>query len=125
MKSYTGLEQSKKLAKFLPLDSADMRFCFSHNLGGRVIGHYPMIGREPSMGTVPCWSLVALLDVFPNSEQKSVDICHGGWKGEEYVSDWFCSYDDYEKNYFETTNSGNPIDACYEMIIKLHEKNLL
>ena len=65
MKSYTDLEQSKKLAEILPLKSADMRFCFSHTLDGRIIGHYPMIGSEPSLGTIPCWSLVALLSVLP------------------------------------------------------------
>lgn len=121
MKSYTDLKQSKKLAEILPLKSADMRYhTISHHNPypcDEIV--YTVDFSKPVDIDIPCWSLAALLDVFPNSEQKRVDICHGGWKGEEYVSDWFCSYDDYEKNYFETTNSDNPVDACVEMIIKL------
>ena len=122
MKSYTDLEQSKKLAEILPLESADMRFCFSHNLGGRVIGHYPMIGREPSMGTIPCWSLAALLSLIKDK----------------------CGY--FEFVYLKRTYDGraNPlddvyrlstdvydvynkeaVDACCEMLVKLYKLNLL
>lgn len=114
MKSYTSLEQSKRLAEILPIESADMRFCFSHTLSGRIIGHYPMIGREPSMGTIPCWSLAALLDVLPYPSLHKTFSC------------WRC--DSYNK---EGTScklgepSDNPINACYEMIIKLNELKML
>ena len=112
MKSYTDLKQSKKLAKFLPLESADMRFCFSHTLGGRITGHYPMIGREPSMGTIPCWSLAALLSVlpYPHLEQN-------------YKGKWCCRTEYAGTTYLWEADS--PVDACYEMIIKLHEQKLL
>ena len=43
MKSYTDLEQSKRLSKILPIDTADM--CFNDN--------------------EPCWSLAALLEIIP------------------------------------------------------------
>ena len=126
MKSYTDLEQSKKLAEILQIESADNVIVSFGSREGTTTLVMPKetldVIRTPFSDirkVIPCWSLTALLNVFPNSEQTSVDICHGGWKVEEYISDWFCSYDDYEKNYFETTNSDNPIDACYEMIIKL------
>lgn len=114
MKSYTNLEQSKKLAEILPLKSADMRFCFSHTLDGRVTGHYPMIGREPSMGTIPCWSLAAMLSVldFPSLTQNKEDeweVCIPNHKSDEYIE----------------TSAYNPVDACYKMIIRLNELNLL
>ena len=113
MKSYTDLEQSKKLAEILPLKSADMRFCFSHTLGGRIKGHYPMIGREPSMGTVPCWSLAALLGIlkYPSLTQ---DI-ENKW----FITDWTGAYPKSEHGF------DNSVDACYEMILKLHELKLL
>ena len=108
MKSYTDIEQSKKLAEILPLESADMRFCFSHTLGGRITGHYPMIGREPSLGTIPCWSIAALLDVLPKGTRllKSAtdDIYHCDCP-KCNIDKWF----------------DNPVDACYEMIIRLNE----
>lgn len=113
IKSYTNLEQSKKLAEILPIESADMRFCFSHTLGGRIIGHYPMIGREPSMGTIPCWSLMALFGVLPRETRllKSAtdDIYYHCDCPKGNVDKWF----------------DNPVDACYEMIIKLSELKML
>lgn len=113
MKSYTSLEQAKTLAEFLPLKSADMRFCFSHTLGGRKTGHYPMIGREPSMGTIPCWSLAALFSMLPKSayleKGSSTELCRVTLPVELISSDW----------------NLEPIDACVEMIEKLHEQKLL
>ena len=111
MKSYTDLEQSKKLAEFLSIESADMRFCFSHTLGGRITGHYPMIGREPSLGNIPCWSLAALLEIIRNNGRYELQMYEGGYY--------------FEANGFMTESYFNPIDACYEMIIRLHELNLL
>ena len=112
MKSYTSKEQAKKLAEFLSIESADMRFCFSHTLGGRITGHYPMIGREPSMGTIPCWSLAALLSVLP----KGINI-----STPKPVNELgYCCWNQYDEIY-----ANNPVDACYEMILKLHEQKLL
>ena len=106
MKAYTDLDQSKKLAEILPIKSADMRFCFSHTLGGRIIGHYPMIGREPSLGTIPCWSLTALLNVLPSATLDSSDDHHYRLYCKEMFTDWY----------------DNPIDASIEMIDRLHKQ---
>lgn len=126
IKAYTDISQSKKLAEILPLESADMRFCFSHTLDGRITGHYPMIGNEPSLGTVPCWSLVALLSVLP----KEVEI-----DGQRYAPCLFPIQDKwllklwYNSNHTITSPiaifSDNPVDACVEMILRLNELNLL
>lgn len=112
MKGYCDLDQCKVLMEFLPYKSADMRFCFSHTLGGRTTGHYPMIGREPSLGTIPCWSLAALLEVLPKGtrllKSETDDTYHCDCpKGN--IDKWF----------------NNPIDAAFEMIVKLHKLNIL
>ena len=114
MKSYTDLEQSKKLAEFLPIESADMRFCFSHTLGGKITGHYPMIGREPSLGTIPCWSLAALLNIldFPALTQ-------------EDENEWEVCVRDYNNDEYIEIKANNPIDACVDMILLCKEHNLL
>lgn len=111
IKAFTDISQSKTLSKILPLESADMRFCFSSTLGGRITGHYPMIGREPSMGTIPCWSLAALLDVIPSGKALIHDKGNLGYK-------CIC-------NNMDTYFYNNPVDACVEMIFKLHEQKLL
>ena len=63
MKSYTDLEQSKVLAKMLPIESADMYWDYD------VQKHedYPMIMDDQFDNLcIPAWSLAALLDVLPN-----------------------------------------------------------
>lgn len=117
MKAYTDIEQSRRLAEILSFESADMRFCFSHTISGRIIGHYPMIGREPSLGTIPCWSLTALLDVLPFPQLSKDKLGSGkvGWMVSVYPND--CRYDSCWHD--------NPIDACYEMIVKLYELKIL
>jgi len=112
IKSFTDLSQSEALSKILSLESADMRFCFSHTLDGRITGHYPMIGREPSLGTIPCWSLAALLSVLP---EVSLNTFKDGKWNAMVQHDGKMIYGDKD----------NPIDACYELILNLHELNLL
>ena len=117
VKAYTDLEQSKKLAKILKIETADMRFCFSHTLGGRIIGHYPMIGREPSMGTIPCWSLSALLNVLPKEQHPKLMM------NAHY--NWICDIINPSSFVYKPTAGDNPLDAVFEMIIQLHELKML
>lgn len=65
MKSYTDLEQSKKLAEILPLESADMKILsFGIDIKRRVvpINDIAVLNREDE---IPCWSLAALLELLP------------------------------------------------------------
>jgi hypothetical protein len=134
IKSYTDIEQSKKLAEILPIESADMRFCYSHTLDGRVTGHYPMIGREPSMGTTPCWSLAALLNVLPADyiahKHYFLEISKMGDNTKPYKICYFRFREqsdgaDFGRITHISFQSDNFVDACVEMIIKLHEQKHL
>lgn len=61
MKSYTDLEQSKKLAEILSPESADMWY---EDIGLMI----PRLGNIPKEHTdteFPCWSLTALIQVLP------------------------------------------------------------
>lgn len=108
MKSYTDLEQSKKLAEMLPLESADMYRVFENNSETRV--YY---GKLPTAYFVcePCWSLAALLSVLPKLH-----------KLQHSEEGYYCSLANYK---YITETYNNPVDACYEMILKLNELNLL
>ena len=131
MKSYTDLEQSKKLAEILPLESADMRY--------HTISHYNPYPCDEIVYTmdfgkasgidIPCWSLAALLAVLPfhlilNNQRYAFSMHKGLNKdGETYMIRYNVFNTDvciYSTDYYN-----NSIDACYEMIIKLHELNLL
>lgn len=119
MKAYTDLEQSKKLAKILPLESADIWFAN---------GIYLIkTSKEPKdiQGVFSCWSLAALLnylrkiDFFPNIKADE----HSVTMNIDY-------YDEKEARPLAPVHSikvkaDNMIDVCYEIIIKLHEQNLL
>lgn len=115
MKAYTDLEQSKKLAEILPLESADM--CYIQDLlAGCKYGEYkPYIGDlipAYGQGKIRCWSLAALLEV---TNRPIVMNKEEGNKKYHFSSS-------YKETYIK---SNNPIDACYEMILKLHELKLL
>jgi hypothetical protein len=123
MKAYTDLEQSKKLAEILPLESADMSYRPYREEGG--ISDYQASlcpHRFASWIGFPCWSLTALLN---------------------YIKDK-CGY--YELVYISSTVNGNGnklenvhrlstdiydvyeheiIDVCYESILKMKELKLL
>jgi len=120
MKSYTDLEQSKKLAEILPLESADMLYWM-----GEYITHSYMEGQHKDE-QIPIWSLAALISVLP----KEVEI-----DGQRYAPCLFPIQDKwllklwYNSNHTITSPIAifcdNLIDACVEMIFKLKEKNLL
>ena len=126
IKSFTSLKQSKKLAEILPLESADMGYLWN----GASFCEYPVSNQTifKRVENIPCWSLAALLSVLPNSEDISTNLSKGGYKIStlEYTNSWFVEYED-ETNGLNNcvTSADNPIDACYKLILKLNELNLL
>lgn len=115
MKSYTDIEQSKKLAEILPTESADMYYALSED------GNMSMINLGKPQGffdkTQVAWSLSALLDVLPSSTDIVKD------KADTENEKYMCTVG--IKNDIISTFGNNPVDACYEIIIKLKELDLL
>lgn len=112
MKSYTDTEHSKKLVEMLPLESADMYY--TRDSLENYYFPIPLIGKYSAIhDQLPCWSLAALLNVLPNGTdvvKEETDT-----ESEKYM----CTVG--VKNDIISTFADNPIDACFEMIIKLHE----
>lgn len=119
MKSYVDLEQAKKLMEILPLDSADyfyMRSIDNFNAIRYTLETYPY-NKGAKDHDLPCWSLAALLSVLPQTVRLV---------GTSKDSYWYCEcVSANNQEYAGFGSADNPIDACYEMIIKLHELNLL
>ena len=113
MKAFTDIEQSKKLAKILPIDSADAFYDMAEPEKRQVpiIGHpdnyYDMDGWA-----IPCRSLTALLDILPEGTRLLKSAT-----GDTYHCD--CPKGNIDKWY------DDPVDACVEMILKLKEKESL
>ena len=136
IKSYTDLEQSKKLAEILPLESADMSYTWDFDDEQYYISiekfsnwRVPKYAEsEKHKQAIPCWSLAALMDSLPNNEHISTTVSRGGWSIEpiDYMPNtWWCEYEDNEDYTELSTSADNQTDACYEMIIKLYEQKLL
>ena len=115
IKSFTSLEQSKKLAEILPLESADMCYTsedFVDEDTGDVVSIEKVSFGHPSNTEIGCWSLAALLGVLPdytlqtNTDGTVFVVCESK---KPMISD---AYD-------------NPVDACMAMIENLHELKLL
>ena len=123
IKSYTDIEQSKKLAKILPLESADMWHHGFFNPSRMCKIEYnppaPYHSVTPQWDC-PCWSLPALLDILPEELEDNHFLTLQKEKNE-----YCCCYEDINGNSFTHVFANNPIDACVEMIVKLHELNLL
>lgn len=128
IKSYTDIPQSKKLAEILPLESADMWYNISmiDKFGIDDYNEYPSFEKNTDID-IPCWSLAALYGILPNNKKESTILSRGGWKIEppEYLDNWWCEYEDHEHSKDFTVSADNPVDACYEMILRLHELSLL
>lgn len=113
IKAYSNLQQSKKLAEILPLESADMCYRAYREEGG-ILDYFATLCpyQFASWVGVPCWSLAALLSVLPdytlqtNTDGTVFVVCDSK---KPMISDAY----------------NNPIDACYEMIIHLHSIHLL
>ena len=111
MKAYTDLEQSKKLAKILPPESADMCYRAYREEGG--IPDYQVTlcpYQFASWVGVPCWSLAAMLDYLSANFHIDIKYLDTEWELDCRV---------------QVTYAIELVDACYEMIIGLHEQNIL
>jgi len=120
IKSYTDLEQSKKLAEILPLESADMKILPFTEREYRIvpINDIAVCGIDDE---IYAWSLSALISVLPLEidTHKQTD----GHKTYYYVESYMKRMG--KEIYLSTERHENLVDACYELVLKLNELNLL
>ena len=119
VKSYTDLEQSKKLAEILPLKSADMYYWCGEDLR---IGGYRAMNIDYD---IPCWSLAALLNILPVSCDDGQHCLALINHNPNEKTEWLCAYEDDKGNLMMECYADSQIDACVAMIEKLHEFKLL
>lgn len=134
----TDIPQSKILAEILSIESADMHYVRkTHDFMGN-----PVDGKwsEPKYGNlnskyanyivqnfasyekIPCWSLAALFELLPKEINvlRTIYSTNIHTKNEKWLVDYKCNNEEFVGVY-----SSSLVDACYEMILKLKEKNLL
>lgn len=115
----TTVEQSKKLAEFLPIESADM--WYPGDVEDDIECGFGDVQQELYINYGdghPCWSLAALLEVIPKNLDIGRPVLATNYRGYYWVS----YFDEYMKETNLTSKIyDNPIDACYEMIVWLKE----
>jgi len=137
IKSYTDLSQSKVLATILPLESADA--CWTNHLFDSLLSSWRIKSTTPQEYKAlldrfvvrgyliePCWSLASLLEQFPyelcDDDGNSLYL-EINKEDDIYQLVYADRYGDFES--IETDRHEHFVDACYEMVIRLRELNLL
>lgn len=127
MKSYTNIEESKRLAEILQPESADMCWGICDETLKWKTFPYLMPWRDYTAKEhyLPCWSLAALLD-----QLEDVICDENGYEYKlEIIKEGVQYYLVYEGMLdaacYETSLFDDLIDTCVEMIYKLKERNLL
>ena len=122
MKAYTTIEQSKKLIKILPIESADMCYLSKDDRGIEFFEEPVVNDGTRENDDIPCWSLATLLNYIK-------DKC--GYFELVYLSSTIDGRANILKNVYRFSTDiydiyqKEAIDACYEMILKLYELKLL
>lgn len=128
IKAFSDLEQSKKLAKILPIESADM--CIGNYVGksGKVDGtnihYYPKGESFGAPEIIDAWSLAGLLNVIPK------EIFNGDFIiniTEGIDNKWIITYNAHNSGSFYglVASAYNLVDACVDIIERLHERKML
>jgi len=112
----TSIEQSKKLMELgIDVNTADMYWWY----GGKVYYVEAMEdGDFNKESDIPCWSLAALLEVIPNVVVENFDDT-------TYVVSAHKKIDGVGYAYLGGADADNSVDACVELIEKLHKDGLL
>ena len=125
MKSYTDIEQSKKLAEILPIESADCCYLLAKESNEVIpipcfmdikdLQKEERFLKEVSF--IPCWTLSALLEVMPASVQSR----YLKLEKTRITNQWYCDYT------YLTDNDchKNPLGAAYEMVCWMLEQGLI
>lgn len=144
MKAYTDIEQSKKLAEFLPVESADSHYVRqTHDFRGNTVDgkwSHPKYGNPNSRYAnyivqnfsdyeiLACWSLAALLEEIPEIITINLDDDESDYALEILKESdlYYLSYGNpLEAIKLNIEPQENFVDACVELIEKLHTENLI
>lgn len=132
IKSYTSLEQSKMLAEFLPLESADIHWQYIEEDNGQLQWFcFPKDFSINQYDKVSAWSLAALLSVLPivyiNNKKEACGPIHIDITDSKtpFVLWYVNPLHKGSIVELKTKEYDNLVDACVDMIEKLHEQNLI
>lgn len=133
IKAYTDLEQSKRLAEFLPLDSADMVYIatdYDDNGEPLYTADYKSEYIWEDNDVIHCWSLATLLEIINKCCRYGVRLkflrsTFDGF-GNVLKNVWCITTDTSETEPFvDVVYADNALDAAVNVVLKLHEQKLI
>jgi hypothetical protein len=122
IKSFTDIPQSKKLAEFLPSESADVIWDLTNpDLPTiRAIPYEDSDYNNKYLNIIAVWSLAALLKYLSEIKPKVYTPVLFPSEGK-----WILQFAEYGHGNICEVTCDNPVDACYEMILKLNKIKML
>lgn len=120
----TSLEQSKKLIELgIDINTADMLWTYDFTVND--INCLNVISKhlKPEENDIPAWSLAALLNIIPK-RIKDFNILQIAIAEKDF-SIWYDEIGYGVNTELPDITMEFSVDACYEMIIKLHEQRIL
>ena len=141
MKAFTDINQSKKLAEILPIESADMYWLNRHidltetkyevfviDKSNKYIDFFKSYAvAVDNNEIIPCWSLAALLDILPETIEDEfaeydleIDMIY---KKPEYVRLCDCHHSDFPS--WEWDDTKELLDNIVEAVIWLNNNGYL
>lgn len=127
IKSFTDLQQSKKLVEILPIESADMYYEKGIGDNYRIaFGNYADMSISENLlhiDVIPCWSLAALIGVLPMI-RKGEDTANP-FIAKTPDDEYYIVYATLTKEIDGSAIYNNPIDACCEVIIRFNKLKML
>jgi len=143
IRNYTTVEQSRKLAKILPSESADMHYSKDFDGSWFVdLAEYtsvkiPKYVDKVEEHLIPCWSLTALLATLPNEIITDNRFeCHyqidiRKYDGGDNTTLYQIAYGNdrgLSGSWHDMINTGekeNLVDCCVQMILELNKFKML
>ena len=122
MKSFTTIEQSLELAKFLPKESADMVYLLWPTKGYLLTVLTQENITDVDNTDILCWSMRALMQVLPPvyTDKDGNDLYLTIRKTEL----WSMGYEHgLERDLWQYGHE--PVDMLYNLIIELHKREIL
>ena len=122
IKSYTDIEQSKKLAEILPLESADMCWTPFDEKWDAYLGapNLDAIKKE-----IPCWSLAALskfiLPYIADNDGNNYKF----YLSKDGIDRWIAYYKSDDVSIHICEESYNMIDVIFEMVCWLKNEEYI
>ena len=130
MKAYTDLEQSHKLAEILPLESADMYYCYGMNIDTKIwsFDDTPIIidaDNQVDVDDIPCWSLAALSEFILPYIADDDGNNYKFYLSKDDIDRWIAYYKSDDVSIYICEESDNMIDVILEMVCWLKKEEYI